>query len=444
MIAKTLIAIPNLLVLLFLGLFTDGPTFDLSAPKSVKPGETFTVDVTIHKGEYKDFARFLHKLPEGFTAAEVETDGAKFLFENGEVKFIWYSSPSKKDLKISYKVTVPGNASGEQQITGKYSYVDADGSSAAVTLDPHTFTVAGEMITGATGTTGTQPVDSMAKPPANIIVKRNAPATAKGEFNVEISISKGDLRSFAKIEETLPEGFTAVEGETEGSKFTFENNKVKFTWFDLPERGDLKVSYKVVLSPDVDGMQTINGLFSYVENEQGKIINLDPSGISVTGNPAAITSTGATGTTGATGSTGATGPTGDIARVDGATGSTGSTGSGETGTGSTGATGSTGVTSVTPAQTGVNYRVQIAAMRRMVETSVFAGTFNISEKIDMEMQDGLNKYLVGGFSAYPDARNKREDIRGRGVRDAFVTAYNNGKRITVQEALMITRQTWVR
>lgn len=454
---KSLIAITHLIILFFIGLFSDGPSFDINAPKNAKPGETFTVQVTIHKGDYKDFARFLQKLPEGFVAAEDESDGAKFLFENGEVKFIWYSTPSKKDLKISYKVTAPASASGDVQITGKYSYVD-NGSSTAIQTEPLTIAFDGGTTATTTTTNTVTPVDTMAKPAVTVTSERTLPASAQGEFTVQLVINKGDLRSFAKVQDSLPAGFTATEIETDGSKFTFENGKVKFTWFDLPDHSPLKVSYKVTVSPDVSGAQTINGIFSYVEAEKGKISPIAASSISITA-PAVATTTG-TGDTGTTGTTGATGSTGDSGTTtaktgndSGTTGATGSTGdSGTSGTasasGSTGSsstsTGSTGVTSVPSAQNGVNYRIQIAAMRRMVAVSEFSSRFGISEKIDAEMIDGLNKYLVGAFGAYQDARNKREDIRGKGVSDAFVTAYNNGKRITVQEALMITSQKWVR
>jgi hypothetical protein len=51
---------------------------------------------------------------------------------------------------------------------------------------------------------------------------------------------------------------------------------------------------------------------------------------------------------------------------------------------------------------------------------------------------------VGTFNDYKGARDKREGMKNKGVSGAFVTAYNSGKRITVQEALMITSQKWLR
>jgi hypothetical protein len=45
---------------------------------------------------------------------------------------------------------------------------------------------------------------------------------------------------------------------------------------------------------------------------------------------------------------------------------------------------------------------------------------------------------------YKGARNYREIIKDQHkIEGPFVTAYNNGTRITVQEALMISKDQWV-
>jgi hypothetical protein len=51
--------------------------------------------------------------------------------------------------------------------------------------------------------------------------------------------------------------------------------------------------------------------------------------------------------------------------------------------------------------------------------------------------------MIGSFGNYKEARNKREVLRSGKAKDAFVTAYNGAKRITVQEALMISSQKWM-
>ena len=69
---------------------------------------------------------------------------------------------------------------------------------------------------------------------------------------------------------------------------------------------------------------------------------------------------------------------------------------------------------------------------------------SIGSKVSMELHEGWKKYIVGKYDKYKDARDSREAIRSKGVENPFVTAYNSGKRITVQEALMVSSQQWVR
>jgi hypothetical protein len=53
------------------------------------------------------------------------------------------------------------------------------------------------------------------------------------------------------------------------------------------------------------------------------------------------------------------------------------------------------------------------------------------------------KFTIGSFTKYQGARNKRENIISHNFPGPFVTAYNNNERITVQEALMISKQNWL-
>jgi len=93
--------------------------------------------------------------------------------------------------------------------------------------------------------------------------------------------------------------------------------------------------------------------------------------------------------------------------------------------------------------TKVSYRVQIAAGHQKIQVKTYFAKLKVSESVQTESLDGWFKYTIGRYEEYLQARNKRNDIWNQTpIRDAFVTAYNQGKRITVQEALMITNQTW--
>ena len=57
--------------------------------------------------------------------------------------------------------------------------------------------------------------------------------------------------------------------------------------------------------------------------------------------------------------------------------------------------------------------------------------------------DILTLLIQGRFDQYKEARNKRNDLNSNEFPGPFVTAYNFGKRITVQEALIISKQNWI-
>ncbi len=90
----------------------------------------------------------------------------------------------------------------------------------------------------------------------------------------------------------------------------------------------------------------------------------------------------------------------------------------------------------------VIYNVQIGAFKNAIQSAVLSKKFNITETIKSEMAEGFNKFMVGNFDEYKAARTHRESVKQKGCNSAFVVAYNGSKRITVQEALMITSQKW--
>ena len=104
------------------------------------------------------------------------------------------------------------------------------------------------------------------------------------------------------------------------------------------------------------------------------------------------------------------------------------------------------ITSVPAPETNVSYRVQIAAGKKEVKQQYFVQRHGIKENVTIDYHDSWYKYMIGSYGVYKQARDRRNEIWAaeNKINDAFVTAYNSGERITVQEALLITKQKWVK
>src|SRR4051812_18157706 len=104
-------------------------------PAMIKAGDEFTVTFNVHNELVSGFARLQYDLPEGFTAQEVNTNGADFVFENHSAKFIWIKLPASKDFTVSCNVKTENNLSGHKIVNGIFVYLK-NGKTERITLDP--------------------------------------------------------------------------------------------------------------------------------------------------------------------------------------------------------------------------------------------------------------------------------------------------------------------
>lgn len=95
--------------------------------------------------------------------------------------------------------------------------------------------------------------------------------------------------------------------------------------------------------------------------------------------------------------------------------------------------GSAGSSGSTAASTkGIVYKVQIGAFKNKDLTKYFNNNKNFSGDVDA---DGTKKYTLGTFTDYWEADNFKKYLREMGVKDAWVVAYKDGKRIELKDAL---------
>jgi hypothetical protein len=80
----------------------------------------------------------------------------------------------------------------------------------------------------------------------------------------------------------------------------------------------------------------------------------------------------------------------------------------------------------------ISYTVQIGAFSVQQDEASFEADEAVQEHAS---EDGKYRYTTGSYIDYNNATTKKEVLQGLGIRDAFVVAYKDGQRISVQEAL---------
>lgn len=423
-------------------LFDNGVTAHLNIPETIKPGETIVAEVIINKGNTGGFAKLQIDVGQGLSIAEEDSKGATFSFSGNTAKWIWTALPMQSEFKVKFKVTANTNASGNSTISGKFSYIlnnakqvveiptktiqISDKPTEALsqnTPPPPTPTETTSIITPTNEVNTTNPVsvnsatnvqvsvntETVSKeqttptPSAEttpIQISRTIENIAANAWLIKINIQKANVKGFARYNDVLPAGFKATVEDKDGSSFFIDGNTIKFVWSSLPDKNNLQISYK--LSGNITSPITLNGDFSYTENNQVITKNLPPDLLQ----PSAPIST--------------TSPT----------------------TTSEPATTNIAENSIQAKQTIVWFSVQLGAfLKSKIGKNYFINKYTLQD-VKIENHESYRKFYSGNFQEYKQARDYREEVKLKGIQDAFVIAHKNQIRITVQEALMITNQKW--
>jgi len=129
---KLLFMIRNLLTPLFCAFFLIG---SLNAAESIVKvsqavsqqkaysGGNFIVKIKIERRNLDSYFQIEQVLPKGMMAEGMESQGATFSNKDGKVKFSWLRLPANEEILVIYKVKVPFEMRGKQNIEGSYYYI---------------------------------------------------------------------------------------------------------------------------------------------------------------------------------------------------------------------------------------------------------------------------------------------------------------------------------
>lgn len=474
-------------------------TVTQTGDSQVEAGDEIEITIEISKKGVSGPARLKLDLTnaQGIEIEEEETEGASFSYNKKSALFIWYSIQPDDKITLKYTIIADADASGKKTITGSFSYLDED-ERKTKEIQPFNFSISGdgsvaskpkeeptideyedeeetvEAVTPAektkeeisevtdnqTENNNQEIVEEKPEPvteePEPIIeeqdeeiysennqntiitedVKCNRNIDKQGNnFIVTININKGSKGGFARVKEEIPTGFKAEKIETEGAIFKFADNSAKFLWSNISKNDkNITIKYKLIPTGNVSGNYSITGAFSaefLVENDRPKKVAIPASTISVDGDLAVEDNNN---------QTNYTENNQEEDEEDNTYKET--TSNYNNNEEEEEEDRATSISSTTNTN-GVKYRVQIIASHNTVSKRFIKKAFGYSGSVNLENHEGWVKYTTDGYNKYKDARNKRNSLDKFDFDGPFVTAYNNGDRITVQEALMISNQSWI-
>jgi N-acetylmuramoyl-L-alanine amidase len=79
------------------------------------------------------------------------------------------------------------------------------------------------------------------------------------------------------------------------------------------------------------------------------------------------------------------------------------------------------------------FKIQLSASKKKIalEPKNFKGLQNVT----LVYEDNIYKYLYGDTSDYENAKNKLNEVKSKGYDSAFLIAFKNGKKVSIQEAI---------
>lgn len=431
-----------------------------TASKEIAIGQAVEVNLIINKNNFSGPGRLRLDLSqaEGITVKENMSDGSSFTFKDNEVLFIWYDLPSDKGIVISYTIIAKENTNGIKKIAGDFSFIN-DNERKQLEVPALVFKVNPELV-------------------ANENIKENNSSTnsvrsivkLENEYIVTVKTTIDNHKGFARIKEELPKDFNAEEIETAGSIFKNTDGYAKFIWTNLSDSiNEIIVKYKISNNKGLDTNFTISGVFS-----SEKLISEGyNSGIKIPETKyipyKEITENTATDSIDIENTVQE-----DIKQdtlLEFASNNESNTEEDLVTSKETQIEKKKekknkkkkervvktedelvelkknevvkNIISTKKVNNNVDYKVQILAGHRIISEKQISNQFNYSGEYALETHNGWIKYTVGSNSRYSDARDSRNELKIYNFPGPFVTAYNYGERISVQEALILTSQNWV-
>ena len=447
----------NSLTLFIFGLFqTDNSvTIKNNIPSNFIVGQEVAVEFRISKGIQTGFAKFQLELPDGISIIKKDEMNSIYSIQNGVAQWIWSEVPEDEELLIKLTLVASELGIGIKTFNSNYSFIEKN-EKKVFNMLPLEASIQNNIINNKVSVI--KDTLTKAEPNTSIdVVRLISDGPNANEKTITIKIKKGDTKGFAKYSDETDLNLNAKAIKTDGSSFSVSDGKIKFVWVDVPTKSELEVSYHIDLNNKKSNI--LKGEYSYLEKNQSKKYIVKPDSLVIGKlkdeiNLQAVQKTEAAKS---------------IVQETEANQLTSKKIIEDSKSNLTVEKTSTLVSETPnlvkkeaievktiPAKAEIvketpqivnanpNFVVQIGAFKNTkIVATVLIKKYRITDKIVDELHDGFSKFMVGNHNLYKEARKHRDIIKSKhGVKDAFIAAYNVGKRITVQEALMVSKQSW--
>lgn len=386
-------------------------------PSQLAVGEYATAAWVIHKGDARGFARLNLGIPQHLEVTPLDTHGASFEVTENSVKLIWLDAPEEPTFQIKLGMRAEPQFEGGA-FEPLWSYI-VDGQRQDVAMTPAYIAAATAGMAGSPllpaptdwEVHGAEPEDVEASSreydPEEFAIERRIHIEGPEVARVEFHLSGHPKNRMLRIYESMPEGCRAEHDVLEKATVRFESQELIYSWFNAPKADRFKVSYRVM--GDLSAcLSSLSGHVEFAVGETTQVVPIPDCKPNHVFDPEGWLQ----------GEVALEAPEDEPAVAQ--------------------------AVNVPAPDPGVSFRVQVLAAHTHVKSPWFKQKFGFGAPIDAEPHESWIKYTTGSYADYASARNRREELAaGYAFPGPFVTAYEDGERITVQEALVLAQQEWI-
>ena len=420
MIRKYIFSV-GLFLFICLSLFSQEVKLDIAAPESIVAGEAVVINIHISKGSLTGFARLQQSFPLAVDVKSDNSGGGDFNFVDGRLNIIWLNLPGHTDLDLSYTLSTHETVKGTLILEGKFSYI-VDSDREELEIRPQTINispsplVSPDLVVDINEYKGVRPGADVVDEDQVVVVVREKPylSDSGDGWIVNLLVSKGALKKLARLEEIVPANYTAENLKNHNAIFSFKEGVVKYLWMNLPREEYFTVSYKLIpLDGNMEKNPLIKGGLTYMDNEELNTFSVVEKGDALHKMDDRELSNFIAAFTAEVSGQSVQRPV-EATKI---------------------------INEPLPVKQGIYFRVQILATSKPVNAERYFSRLHLGE-IFKEQHEGLYKYTTGTFTLYKDARAYVDKLSRLNLNEAFVTAYEDGERISVKKALRQARQRW--